>query len=169
MHQKKLWRQCLLHWHRHARRLSVMVSSRGQEIFISLAFLRTFDTVFRDTLQLNAMFRSLKFRLWSLMISRYLVIVLTLLIMYLHQSVYDYSIRNLCNGFHKSGIMISLCRNSGFLITGMMVSTAGGVALCCRKCGSQTPDRWLNESRNTQFCHRFSTTVLPWDFPPFLP
>ena len=31
----------------------------------------------------------------------------------------------------------------------MMVSTAGGVALCCRKCGSQTPDRWLNESRNT--------------------
>ena len=31
-----------------------------------------------------------------------------------------------------------------------MVSTAGGVALCCRKCGSQTPDRWLNESRNTQ-------------------
>ena len=32
----------------------------------------------------------------------------------------------------------------------MMVSTAGIVALCCRNGGSQTPDRWLNESRNTQ-------------------
>ena len=50
----------------------------------------------------------------------------------------------------------------------MMVSTAGGVALCCRKCGSQTPDRWLNESRNTQErrkctndgCRRIHT-VLP--------
>ena len=31
----------------------------------------------------------------------------------------------------------------------MMVSTAGIVALCCRNGGSQTPDRWLNESRNT--------------------
>ena len=31
------------------------------------------------------------------------------------------------------------------------VSTAGIVALCCRNGGSQTPDRWLNESRNPQF------------------
>lgn len=127
-----------------------MVSSSGQEIFNSSAFLRTFDTVFRDTLQLNAMFRSLKSRLRSLIISRYLVMVLTLLIVYLHQSVHEYSIRNLYNGFHKSGILIALCRNSGFRIAGMMVSTAGIVALCCRNGGSQTPDRWLNESRNTQ-------------------
>ena len=42
-----------------------------------------------------------------------------------------------------------MCRNSGFLITGMMVSTAGSVALCCRKGGSQNPDRWLRKSRNT--------------------
>lgn len=42
-----------------------------------------------------------------------------------------------------------MCRNSGFRITGMMVSTAGIVALCCRNGGSQTPDRWLNGSRNT--------------------
>ena len=128
-----------------------MVSSSGQEIFNSSAFLRTFDTVFRDTLQLNAMFRSLKSRLRSLIISRYLVMVLTLLIVYLHQSVHEYSIRNLYNGFHKSGILIALCRNSGFRIVGMMVSTAGIVALCCRNGGSQTPDRWLNESRNTHF------------------
>ncbi len=30
-----------------------------------------------------------------------------------------------------------------------MVSFTGIVALCCRNGGSQTPDRWLNESRNT--------------------
>ena len=42
-----------------------------------------------------------------------------------------------------------MCRNSGFLITGMMVSATGIVALCCRNGGSQTPDRWLNGSRNT--------------------
>ena len=76
--------------------------------------------------------------------------VLTLLIVYLHQSVHEYSIRNLYNGFHKSGILIALCQNSGFRIAGMMVSTAGIVALCCRNGGSQTPDRWLNESQNTQ-------------------
>lgn len=46
--------------------------------------------------------------------------------------------------------MISLCRNSGFLITGMMVPFTGIVALCYRTGGSQTPDRWLNGSRNTQ-------------------
>ena len=33
---------------------------------------------------------------------------------------------------------------------GIVVSTAGIVALCCRNGGSQTPDRWLNESQNTQ-------------------
>ena len=43
-------------------------------------------------------------------------------------------------------------RNSGFLITGMMVFAAGIVALCCRNGGSQTPDSWLNGSRNTQGC-----------------
>ena len=48
-------------------------------------------------------------------------------------------------------MMISLCWNSGFLITGMMVSATGIVALCCRNGGSQTPDRWLNGSRNTQY------------------
>ena len=104
-------------------------------MFISLAFLRTFYTVLRDTLQLSTIFRALKFRLCSLMISQYLVMVLTLLIMYLHQSVYSYSIRNLCNGFHKSGIMISLCRSSGFHH---------------RNSGSQNPDRWLKRSWNTQ-------------------
>ena len=113
------------------------------------AFLRTFDTVLRDTLQLSAMFRSLKFRLCSLRISRYLVIVLPLLIMYLHQSVHSYSIRNLCNGFHKTGMLISLRRNRGFLITGMKISSAGTVALLYRKCGSQSPDKWLKRSRNT--------------------
>ena len=124
-----------------------MVSSRGQEIFISSAFLRTFDTVFRDTLQLSAMFRSLKFRLWSLMISRYLVMVLTLLIMYLHQSVYDYSIRNLCNGFHKSGIMISLCRNDGFHR---------------RRGGSVLPEVWLpNSGQVAQWEPEYS---LPFPF-----
>ncbi|MGN0277951.1 MAG: hypothetical protein ACI4C4_01210, partial [Lachnospiraceae bacterium] len=76
----------------------------------------------------------------------YLVMILTLLIMYLHQSVYAYSIRNLCNGFHRSGIVISMYRNSGFLITGMIVSSAGGVALCCRKSGSMLPEGWLSKS-----------------------
>ena len=76
--------------------------------------------------------------------------ILTLLIVYLHQSVHDYSIRNLCNGFHRSGILISLFRNSSFRITGMMVSTAGTVALNHRNGGSQNPDRWLKRSRNTQ-------------------
>ena len=42
----------------------------------------------------------------------------------------------------------------------MKVSTAGGVALCCRKCGSQTPDRWLNESRNTQECRNELAGVI---------
>ena len=32
----------------------------------------------------------------------------------------------------------------------MMVYTTVRVALCCRNGGSQTPDRWLNGSRNTQ-------------------
>lgn len=115
-------------------------------MFISSAFLRTFDTVLRDTLQLSTMFRSLKSRLCSLIISRYLVMVLTLLTMYLQQSVHSYSIRNLCNGFHKTGMLISLRRNRAE----MMVSTAGTVALLYRKGGSQSPDRWLKKSRNTQ-------------------
>lgn len=34
-------------------------------------------------------------------------------LMYLHQSVHDYSIRNLCNGFYRSRILISLCQNGG--------------------------------------------------------
>ena len=67
-------------------------------------------------------------------------------LLYLHQSVYDYSIRNLCNGFHRFGIVISLYRNSGFLITGMMVSSARGVALCCQKSGSVLPEGWLSNS-----------------------
>ena len=37
-------------------------------------------------------------------------------------------------------------RNSGFLITGMIVSSAGGVALCCRKSGSMLPEGWLSKS-----------------------
>ena len=120
-------------------------------MFISSAFLRTFDTVLRDTLQLSTMFLSLKLRLCNLIISRYLVMVLTLLIMYLHQSVHNYSIRNLCNGFHKSGMLISLHRNRGFLITGMIVPTTGTVALLYRNGGSQSPDRWLKRSRNTHY------------------
>ena len=48
-------------------------------------------------------------------------------------------------------MLISLRRNRGFLITGMMVSTTGTVALLYRNGGSQNPDRWLKRSRNTQF------------------
>ena len=77
-------------------------------MFISSAFLRTFGTVLRDTLQLSAMFRSLKFRLCSLIISRYLVIVLTLLIMYLHQSVHFVNVLRTRKA-HKQGICVSQC------------------------------------------------------------
>lgn len=70
--------------------------------------------------------------------------------MYLHQSVHSYSIRNLCNGFHKPGMLISLRQSRGFLITGMMVTTTGTVALPYRNGGSQSPDRWLKRSWNTQ-------------------
>ena len=56
---------------------SVIGSQSGHEIFNSSALLRIFDTVFLETLQLSAMFRSLKFRLFSLMISRYLVMIMT--------------------------------------------------------------------------------------------
>ena len=45
--------------------------------------------------------------------------------------------------------MVSTSPESWFPCTGIVVSTTGMVALCCRNSGSQTPDRWLKRSRNT--------------------
>ena len=44
-----------------------------------------------------------------------------------------------------------------------MVSATGIVALCCRNGGSQTPDRWLNRSRNTHARVKFEFDDLLLD------
>ena len=62
---------------------------------ISSALLRMRDTVLRETPQLSAIFRSLIPRLNNLRISRYLVIYLTLIKMYLRLTTYEYSIRSI--------------------------------------------------------------------------
>jgi hypothetical protein len=56
------------------RTSSVIDSLSGQLIPFLVAIFRIFDTVFLETLQLRAMFRSLNQRVFSLRISRYLVI-----------------------------------------------------------------------------------------------
>ena len=60
-----------------SRLASVMDSLSGQVRLSSSALLQSFDTAFLETLQFKAMFRSLKFRLFSLIISRYLVMIVT--------------------------------------------------------------------------------------------
>ena len=89
----------------------------------------------QDPLHLSAMFRSLKFRLFNLIISRYLVMIVNLLILYLHLLVHGYSIKESKYGFQLTGIMISKLRKGSSEY---------------RKCGSQSPDSWLKRSRNTQ-------------------
>ena len=115
-----------------SRALSVMSKSNGQERFISDAFLVTLATVFRDTPQLCAMFRSLNPRLFKRRISRYWVIVVTSFIC-IHTKVCVYSIKETICNRAKSGSELP-----------------ESVAPIPRNGGSQSPDRRLNEPRNNQ-------------------
>ena len=115
-----------------SRALSVMSKSNGQERFISDAFLVTLATVFRDTPQLCAMFRSLNPRLFKRRISRYWVIVVTSFIC-IHTKVCVYSIKETICNRAQSGSELPQ-----------------SVAPILRNGGSQNPDRRLNEPRNNQ-------------------
>ena len=120
--------------------------------------LSTFDTLLRKILQLSAMFRSLKFRHWSLMISRYLVMFLNLVIKYLHWLVHIYFIRNICNSIYKIVTIELRAWNDGSDTPESMLRITEMVALKFRNSGSQNPDRWLNMSRNIHIYHL--STVL---------
>ena len=61
-------------------------------------------------------------------------------------------------------MLISLRRNRGFLITGMIVPTTGTVALLYRNGGSQSPDRWLKRSRNTHDLDHKWYYIIPGPF-----
>jgi hypothetical protein len=71
-----------------AKSASVVSSGNGQETFFSLTSFSTFETVLREQGTDKAMFRSLNPRLFSRRISRYLVIILTLLKMNLRISAH---------------------------------------------------------------------------------
>ena len=107
-----------------------MSKSNGQERFISAAFLVTLATVFRDTPQLCAMFRSLNPRLFKRRISRYWVIMVTSFIC-IHTKVCTYSIKETICNRAKSGS-----------------ESPESVAPILRNGGSQSPDRRLKEPRN---------------------
>lgn len=121
-----------------SRALSVMSKSNGQERFISDAFLVTLATVFRDTAQLCAIFRSLNPRLFKRRISRYWVIVVTSFIC-IHTKVCVYSIKETICNRAKSGSELP-----------------ESVAPILRNGGSQSPDRRLNEPRNN---HQISLRI----------
>ena len=111
--------------------LSVMSKSSGHEIFISAAFFKTLATVFLDTPQLCAMFRSLNPKLCKRRISRYLVIIVTSFTCIHTNGVYQQYKGNICNRAFKCGSELPEY-----------------VALILRNGGSQSPDRWLRELRN---------------------
>lgn len=113
--------------------LSVMSKSSGHEIFISAAFFKTLATVFLDTPQLCAMFRSLNPKLCKRRISRYLVIIVTSFTCIHTNGVYQQYKGNICNRAFKCGSELPEY-----------------VALILRNGGSQSPDRWLRELRNNQ-------------------
>ena len=111
--------------------LSVMSKSSGHEIFISAAFFKTLATVFLDTPQLCAMFRSLNPKLCKRRISRYLIIIVTSFTCIHTNGVYQQYKGNICNRAFKCGSELPEY-----------------VALILRNGGSQSPDRWLRELRN---------------------
>jgi len=110
-----------------------MSKSSGHEIFISAAFFKTLATVFLDTPQLCAMFRSLNPKLCKRRISRYLVIIVTSFTCIHTNGVYQQYKGNICNRAFKCGSELPEY-----------------VALILRNGGSQSPDRWLRELRNNQ-------------------
>lgn len=122
---------------RFSKASSVMDSPSGQVRFNSSAFLQIFDTVFLETLQLSAMFLSLKFRLFNLIISRYLVMIIDLLILYLHQMVHDYSIKEFMIRFPISRNHDSKHPEWWFPTTGILALSTGSVALKVRTDGSK--------------------------------
>ena len=123
--------------------LSVMSKSSGHEIFISAAFFKTLATVFLDTPQLCAMFRSLNPKLCKRRISRYLVIIVTSFTCIHTNGVYQQYKGNICNRAFKCGSELPEY-----------------VALILRNGGSQSPDRWLRELRNNQTFQRQSVSRM---------
>ena len=111
--------------------LSVMSKSSGHEIFVSAAFFKTLATVFLDTPQLCAMFRSLNPKLCKRRIPRYLVIIVTSFTCIHINSVYLQYKGNICNRAFKCGSELPEY-----------------VALILQNGCSQSPGRWLRELRN---------------------
>ena len=118
-----------------------MSKSSGHEIFISAAFFNTLATVFLDTPQLCAMFRSLNPKFCKRRISRYLVIIVTSFTCIHTNGVYLQYKGNICNRAFKCGSELPEY-----------------VALILRNGGSQSPDRWLREPRNNQ---RSASRIIP--------
>lgn len=109
------------------KRESAMKTAHGLVTCISDTFLVTLATVFRDTSQLCAMFRSLNPRLFKRRISRYWVIVVVSFIC-IHTKVCVYSIKETICNRAKSGSELP-----------------ESVTPILRNGGSQSPDRRLNE------------------------
>lgn len=103
---------------------SVVSSGNGHEILFSSARFNTFDTVFREQGTDKAMFRSLNPRLFSRRISRYLVIILTLLKMNLRISAHRFILIGSKGWLNNSGIVAHLKTEGWLTYAGQVAQSA---------------------------------------------
>ena len=111
---------------------SVMPSGNGHEILFSPARFNTFDTVFREQETDKAMFRSLNPRLFSRRISRYLVIILTLLKMNLRISARRFILIGSKVWLNNSGIVAHLKTEGWLTYAGQVVQSPPDYSLTLR-------------------------------------